>query len=132
MLTQAVGAHWHAVVRDVLGLGFRARDIFTELDLAEMVSIVIAAPPNSSLRYFLDSGWSREAHLLANLAEQRAGIADLVDPYERPGLDERATPDDGRLLKADVMSWEEMDRLDELRRLRASSGVNVKKTKKVW
>lgn len=128
MLTQAVGFHWHALVRDVLALGYRARDIFTELDLGEMVSIVVAAPPDSSLRYHLDGGWSREAHLLANMAEQRAGIADLKDAYERPGLDQRAQSQDDRLLKADVMSWDEMDRLDERRR---ASSVG-KTTKKVW
>lgn len=128
MLTQAVGVHWHAVVRDVLALGYRASDIFTELGLGEMVSIVVAAPPNSSLRYFLDEGWSREAHLLANMAEQRAGIAELNDPYQRPGLDQRAAPKDDRIMRGDVMSWSEMDRLDERRR--ASSGG--KTTKKVW
>lgn len=129
MLTQAVGMYWHALVRDVLALGFRARDIFTELDLGEMVSIVVAAPPDSSLRYHLDGGWSREAHLLANMTEQRAGLTDLKDPYERPGLDQRAAAKDDRIMRADVMSWEEMDRLDEQRR-RASSGG--KTTKKVW
>lgn len=128
MLTQVVGVHWHALVRDVLSLGYRSGDIFTELDLGEMISIVVASPPNSSLRYFLDEGWSREAHLLANMAEQRAGIATLNDPYNRPGLDQRATPQDDRLLKSDVMSWEEMDLLDERRRA-SSGGVT---TKKVW
>lgn len=129
MLTQAVGMHWHALVRDVLALGFRAKDIFTDLGLGELVSIVVAAPPNSSLRYVLDGGWSREAHLLASMNEQRAGITDIDKPYERPGLDQRPKREDDRLLQADVMSWEEMDRLDERRR---ASSVGGKTTKKVW
>ena len=132
MLTRAVGAHWHALVRDVLDLGYRIKDMFTEeLGLAELVSLVVAAPPQSSLRYFMDEGWSREAHLLANMAEQRAGIADLVEAYDRPGLDDRGnSPNDGRIMRADVMTWEEMDKLDAERRNRSAVGGVT--TKKVW
>jgi hypothetical protein len=131
MLTQAVGAHWHALVRDVLSLGYRIRDMFSgELGLAELVSVVVAAPPNSSLRYFLDQGWSREAHLLANMAEQRAGLSDLNEAYDRPGLADRGnSPNDGRIVRADVMTWAEMDKLDQERRNSAVGGVT---TKKVW
>ena len=53
----------------------------------------------------------------------------MKNPYERPGLDQRDTSQDGRIMKADVMSWEEMDRLDERRR---ASSVGGKTTKKVW
>jgi hypothetical protein len=128
MLTAAVGRFWHALVRDVLALGYRTADMFTTLSCSEMVSIVVAAPPDSSLRYFLDNGWSREAHLLANMAEQQSGVAKLDGPYERPGLGERSPGDN--IFPADVMTWEEMDRLDALR----ESG-QVKKGKthvKVW
>jgi hypothetical protein len=131
MLTQVVGAHWHALVRDVLSLGYRIKDMFLgELGLAELVAIVVAAPPQSSIRHFMDEGWSREAHLLANMAEQRAGLTDLNEAYDRPGLDERGnSPNDGRIVRADVMTWEEMDKLDAERRKSAPGGVT---TKKVW
>ena len=135
MLTHAVGNHWHAVVRDVLSMGFRAGDIFTDrLTLEEMVAIVVAAPPSSSLRYFIDAGWTREAHLLANLTEQGAGIANIESPYERPGLDDRKfdpsqlAPDGGRLFKADVMTWDEMDELDRQR----AAAPKGKTTVRTW
>lgn len=109
MLTHAVGMCWHALVRDVLALGYRTADMFTTLSVADMVAIVVGAPPTSSVRYFLDEGWSREAHLLANMQEGTAGIARLEEPYRRPGTQERA---DERLFRGDAMSWDEMDRLD--------------------
>ena len=111
MVTHVVGRYWPALVRDVLGLGFRAKDIFAELTLEEVVAIVIAAPPSSSVRNALDAGWSREAHLLANLTEQGAGLAGLEEPYDRPGLDDRLPePPKNSIVKSQVMSWEEMDR----------------------
>lgn len=119
MLTHAVANHWPAVVRDVLGLGYRRRDIFTTLDLEEMLAIVVAAPPNSSVRYFADEGWSREAHLLANLTEQQAGITSIPQAYDRPGMDQRVVdparlaPDGSELFRGEVMTWEEMDQMDE-------------------
>ena len=110
--------HWPAVVRDVLDLGYRRRDIFTTLDLEEMVAIVVAAPPNSAIRYFADEGWSREAHLLANLTEQQAGITQIPQAYDRPGMEQRAAdparmaPDGSELFRAEVMTWDEMDDMD--------------------
>jgi hypothetical protein len=110
MLTQAVGRYSHALVRDLLTLGYRAADMFTVLSFSEMVSIVVGAPPGSSLRYFMDDGWSRTDHLLANMAEADAGVAKLDAAYERPGLGERSPGDN--IFPADVMTWEEMDRRD--------------------
>lgn len=118
MLTHAVSAHWHAVVRDVLALGYRIGDIFTTLGLEEMLAIVVAAPPQSSLRHFLDGGWSREAHLLANLSESAGGVSTINDRYERPGVQHtadpaRLAPDGSEIFRAEVMTWEEMDQMDK-------------------
>ena len=58
-----------------MSMGYRASDIFEELSMGEILSIVLGAGPNSAVRYCLDGGWSREAHLLANLQESNAGLA---------------------------------------------------------
>jgi len=133
MLTHVVGNHWSAVVRDVLDLGFRAKDIFTELTLEEMLAVVISAPPSSAVRHALDSGWSREAHLLANLTEQRAGLTDLAEPYARPGLEQRPPaaapqhPVSNGVLQSDVMTWDEMTASEALRSSVSSGGTTVRK-----
>lgn len=93
--------------------------------MGEVLSIVIGAGPNSSVRTALDGGWSREAHLLANMQESNAGIAALHEPYRRPGLDERppdpkATQD---ILHGQAMTWEEMDELDA-KRAKKKAGVS--------
>ncbi|MCV7174940.1 hypothetical protein [Mycolicibacterium sphagni] len=133
MLTHAVGTHWLAIVRDVMALGYRKEDIFTTLGFAEMLAIVVAAPPLSSVRYALEGGWSREAHLMANILEQRAGIADISAPLERPGIDQRpATAPGGQAFTGESMTWEEADRLDEVRAAAAKSGNVGTTTKKVW
>jgi len=133
-LTFVVGHHWHALVRDVLDLGYRVRDIFTELTLEEMVAIVVAAPPQSSVRHALDAGWSREAHLLANLTEQNAGLTDISEPYSRPGLEDRDPPKPvaNGVLTADVMTWAEMDALDAERDARGASGQSGNTTVRTW
>ena len=124
MLAHVVGECWHALVRDVLALGYRPHDMFTTLTLSEMVSIVVGAPPGSSVRHALDQGWSRTDHLLANLQEQRAGIANLHEPIPRPGLERRPVdPTDGKFFAADALSWEEAERRDKLRQ----AGLMVKK-----
>jgi hypothetical protein len=134
MLTHAVVNHWPAVVRDVLALGYRRRDIFTELDLGEMLSIVVAAPPDSSVRYFVDQGWSREAHLLAALTEHQAGITQIPQAYDRPGIDERRidpsrmAPDGSELFRGEVMTWDEMDEMDA----RWSGAPSGKTTVRKW
>jgi membrane peptidoglycan carboxypeptidase len=121
MLAHVVGEHWHAFHRDVIALG---RDV-NDLTLAQMVSIVIAAPPTSSVRYFLDQGWSRTDHLLANMAEQNAGVARLAQEYPRPGLEQRpADPmtDEG-FFPAEAKSWEEFDELEKRRYANAAKGI---------
>ena len=125
MLTAAVGRYFHALQRDLLALGCRAADMFTDrLTIAELVSIVVAAPPTSSLRYFMDNGWSRTDHLLANMTETQSGVAELSEPYERPGLGDRSPGDN--IFPADVMSWEEMDRLDAQRETRPKGKTHTR------
>lgn len=121
MLGRVIGEHWHALVRDVLALGFRKEDILTTLDVADMVAIVVAAPPSSSVRFFQDGGWSREAHLLANMQEERAGVAHMDQPYERPGLEERPGWGPGQggpgepVMHAEAFTWQEFDELNKKR-----------------
>jgi hypothetical protein len=117
MVQQVVCEHRYALVRDLLALGFRAEDMFTErLTFYELTCIIVAAPPNSSVRYYLDGGWSREAQLLANMQEQQSGMAKLQHPYERPGqviqAGQRtaANPFGGGWFESDEMSLEELDR----------------------
>jgi len=115
MLTHVVGECWHALERDVLALGYRAEDMFTTLSFREMVSIVVAAPPTSSVRWFLDGGWTRTDHLLANQQEQRAGVARLNEPYQRPGIENRPAAEPPGFFPADALSWEEAERRDKIR-----------------
>lgn len=118
MLASVIRKHWHALVRDVLALGCRASDMFTErLTFAEMVAIVVGAPPTSSVRWFLDQGWSREAQLLANMQEQQAGIAHkMTEPIQRPGIDQRTLdPTDNRFFRGDQYTWTEFDELERKR-----------------
>ena len=124
MLTHVVGECWHALARDVLALGYRTEDMFTTLTLADMVSIVVGAPPGSSVRHWLDEGWSRTDHLLANMQEQSAGVAKLPEAYARPGIEERpADPLDGTgFFPAEVITWEEADRRDKARDERGAQG----------
>jgi hypothetical protein len=112
-----VGECWHALARDVIALGYRRQDMFTTLDLSDMISIVVGAPPTSSVRYFLDGGWSKEAHLLANMQEQRAGIGELTQPYPRPGVAARESdPMAGaKFFPMESMSWEEAEKRDAAR-----------------
>jgi hypothetical protein len=115
MLTRVVGECWHFLVRDVLALGYREDDILTTLTLRDMVSIVVGATPTSSVRYFLDGGWSRTDHLLANMQEMGAGVAKLpAGGYPRPGLDDRVHEQKG-FFQADALPWEEAERRDAKR-----------------
>lgn len=121
MVQRVVCEHRYALVRDLLALNFRATDLFTpRLSFYELTCIIVGSPPTSSVRYFLDGGWSREAQLLANMQEQSAGFATLPAPYERPGQHlvsadgQNAVsvdnPFGGNVFKAESMTWEEMDR----------------------
>lgn len=80
--------------------------MFTTLDLADMVAIAVAAPPNSSVHEAMNGGWSREAHLLANMQEGGAGLVELNHRYDRPGMYE---PQDRKFVPMEDMSWDEMD-----------------------
>lgn len=115
MLTHVVGECWHALERDVLALGYRTDDMFTTLSFRDMISIVVAAPPTSSVRWFLDGGWTRTDHLLANQQEQGAGVARLTEPYSRPGIENRQPEPPRGFLQADALPWEEAERRDEIR-----------------
>lgn len=85
-LARVIGTSWHAVERDLLSLGYHADDIGSKLTLWELISIVIASQPGTSVHHWT-GGWSREAEMLANLGEQRAGLIGLTSRYERPGVD---------------------------------------------
>lgn len=87
-LAAVVKDHWHAVQRDLLAMGYHADDIGTKLSLWELVSIVVASPPNTAVHH-ATGGWSREAQLLANFSEQKAGLIGLNARYARPGVDSR-------------------------------------------
>ena len=102
--------------------------------MAEVLSIILGAGPDSSVRHCLDGGWSREAHLLANLQESNSGLATLHEPYSRPGLDVRPdTPDTGRdILHGQGMTWDEMDAMDEQRAKAAASGKKTKTRVVTW
>lgn len=83
----AVGYHWHAVQRDLLSMGFRAADMFTpQLSAAELISVIVAAPAGSAVRYAFDGGWSLTDHLLATDMEHRAGFIGLPGRVQRPGV----------------------------------------------
>lgn len=116
MLALVIRRHWHALVRDILALGYRASDMFTELTFAEMVAIVVGAPPSSSVRCAVDGGWSKEAHILANMAEGNAGLAKISEPYARPGIEDRMpAPKAGSFFQADAYTWDEFDELQRKR-----------------
>jgi hypothetical protein len=120
-----------------MSLGYRASDIFKELSMGEVLSIVIGAGPDSAVRNCLDGGWSREAHLLANLQESNSGLATLAQPYERPGLDARPDKSGGRdILHGQAMTWEEMDAMEAAREAKAAaataSGRKSVTRKTVW
>ena len=116
-----------------MSLGYRASDIFKELSMGEVLSIVIGAGPDSSVRHCLDGGWSREAHLLANLQEANSGLATLSQPYDRPGLDSRPENPGGRdILHGQAMTWEEMDALEEKKAKVAASSKRSPTRKTVW
>jgi hypothetical protein len=130
MLAGVIRKYWHPLVRDVIALGYRASDMFTTLSFHEMVCIVLGSHPQTSLRYFLDQGWSREAHLLANMTEQQAGVARVHEPYERPGVEQRVMdPNANKLFQSDTMTWTEMDEMDRKRYAEgAKTGTNRVRT----
>jgi len=86
-LAAAFKNHWHAVERDLFTLNFTADDIGTKLSAAQLISIVLAAPPGTAVHHFNPQSWSRTDELIANLGEQQAGLVNLNARYERPQVD---------------------------------------------
>lgn len=85
--------------------------MFTDrLTFAETVAIVVSSPPNSAVRFALDKGWSREAHLMANLGEQMGGALDMEGRYARPGVPHSQTQKKPKgPFPAESMTMDEMD-----------------------
>ena len=91
-VAETVAEHTDAVVRDLLSMGLHRRDIGTDkCSVGEFTAMLMASPPNSAVRHFvIDKCWSPEAHLLANLGEQYAGVLRLGSRYPRPGVESEA------------------------------------------
>lgn len=107
------GDHWHAVQRDLLALGFRAKDIGTDLSLDEFASIVLAPPANSSV-FLAVGGWTKEAHLIATQMEQSEGLIEVQRRVPRPGVPEEPPiqkRNPRRVDSFDAMTLEEFERL---------------------
>ena len=136
LLARVVGRHWHALVCDVMSFGFRADDIFKELSVGEVLSICVGGGPSSAVRHALEGGWSREAHLLANMQESQAGLASIDSPYNRPGISSREKDSQKKrgqdVLHGQAMTWEEMDAADAARAAAAASGAPRATRKVVW
>lgn len=71
-----------------------------------MLAIATTAPNGSAVFESMSGGWSREAHLLANMQEGNAGLVDLKNRYDRPGMSEPAAP---KFVPMDDMTMEELD-----------------------
>jgi len=85
-----VAEHRHAVVRDLNDMGYHGRN--APIDLDDFVSIVLASPTNSAVRYAVEGGWSQTDHLLANSVELQAGLGHLPQRYARPGVQVESDP----------------------------------------
>ena len=90
MLARVIVEQWHAVQRDLISLGYRSTrdEVGVGLSVWELISIIGASPPGTAVHNALSEGWSREAHLLANLGEAESGLMRLTARYVRPGVDE--------------------------------------------
>ena len=95
-VAETVAEHTDAVVRDLLSFGLHARDIGTDkVSVGEFIAMLLASTPTSAVKYHaIDKGWTPEAHLLANLGEQHAGVMRLTGRYPRPGLPKEDAPPD--------------------------------------
>lgn len=94
--------HRHAVVRDLNSLGYHGD---TPIAFDDLVSIILASPPGSAVKYAVDGGWPQTDQLLANLAEQNAGLTNLPHRYARPGIDVYAEPDPGPVQSDGSPRW---------------------------
>ena len=127
MLARVVVEHWHAVQRDLLALGYRSTrsDVGVGLSVWELISVIGASPPGSAVHNALSEGWTREAHLLANLGEQESGLMRLTARYVRPGVDEpeevvEVTPPGAFGAQFEIMT---VDELEAKRAERRGEGV---------
>lgn len=75
-----------------------------------MLAIAVMAPQGTAVYESMSGGWTREAHLLANMQEQNAGVAALGQRYQRPGVTDQRSP---RFVPMDDYSMEEMDAMLE-------------------
>lgn len=72
------------------------------------------APPSTAIRWALDEGWTREAHLLANLQEHMAGRM----LHKRPGMENVPeelqgmvrSPAESKAVPLDSMPLDEFDK----------------------
>jgi hypothetical protein len=91
-LARVVTDHPHAVQRELLCYGYSfagwGNPWARELELNQFISFVLGAPPASALGLAVSDGWSKTDHLLANLAEQHAGLIRLGGRYDRPGVED--------------------------------------------
>jgi hypothetical protein len=100
-LLRAIGFHWHAVQREVLGLGLRAADMFTpRFTASEVVSMVMASSTTSALRYEMSIGVSLTDHLLATVKGRD----------NRPEAPPEIGSDPVQHISADVMTIEQFEK----------------------
>lgn len=89
-LARVVADNVHAVQRDLLCHRLRWEDLgrakSPKLSFRHFASFVLGAEPNSALGYAVTEGWTITNELLANLAEQHAGLIKLEARYRRPGV----------------------------------------------
>lgn len=85
-----MSVHRRAVNRDLCALGYQGRQAL--IDPQDFIDIVLASYPGTAVRYAVDEGWPQTDQLLANLAEQHAGLTELPTRYARPGIEEAAKP----------------------------------------
>lgn len=72
---------------------YHKQDIFTDrLSVPAMIAIAYGAQPGTAVHHSLTEGWPIEAHLLANISEQHAGMIRPEERYKRPGLKTDETP----------------------------------------
>jgi len=105
---RAIGFHWHAVQREILGLGRRAADMFTpRFTAAEIMSVVMAPNTDSALFYEMSRGYSLADHLLTVRRDRR--------PAEPPAMNDPDAP--VQHIACDTMTIEQFEA-----RMRAHTG----------
>lgn len=77
-VAETVVEHGHAVNRDLIALNYRTDE--TLISLGDFVSIILASPQGSAVRYAAEKGWPQTDILLAQHNEHMLGMK-----YDRPG-----------------------------------------------